>query len=151
MPDRTRTQKRAQQRSQAKRARPRAETASPALSSPVNHVQLKGRLAASPERRQLPSGDEVVTFRLVVPRVARVKATTRQRPGVDTIDCTIWSAGLRRRSASWQAGEVLAVEGALRRHFWRSVAGPRSRYDVEVTAATRVPSAVPSEGERRRR
>ena len=110
---------------------------------PTNQVQLQGRLAASPERRSLPSGDEVVTFRLVVARRSTARSPGGARPAVDTIDCTIWSAGLRRRSTSWQAGEVLAVGGALRRRFWRSGGGPRSRYDVEVTTVTRVRGAVP--------
>ena len=116
----------------------------------VNQVHLAGRLAAPPETRQLPSGDQVVTFRLVVSRGRGRRASKAGRAGVDTIDCTIWTAGLRRRSASWTPGEKLAVEGSLRRHFWRSAGGPRSRYDVEVTAVTRVAAAVPSAGDRSR-
>ena len=37
---------------------------------PVNEVRLCGRLAAEPEERVLPSGDSLVTFRLVVARPA---------------------------------------------------------------------------------
>lgn len=104
----------------------------------TNQVQLQGRLADAPEHRELPSGDEVVTFRLVVTREAPSNASRRSRSTVDTIDCTIWSGRLRRTSGTWTPGDILTVEGALRRRFWRSPAGPRSRYDVEVTAATRV-------------
>lgn len=117
--------------------------------TPLNQVQLQGRLAATPERRTLPSGDEVLTFRLVVTRSATSKATRQSRSTVDTIDCTIWFGRLRRTAGTWKAGDILAVEGALRRRFWRSPAGPRSRYDVEVRTATRV-AAVPSGGDRRR-
>ena len=104
----------------------------------TNQVQLQGRLADAPERRELPSGDEVVTFRLVVTRAATSTSSRQSRSTVDTIDCTIWSGRLRRTSGTWKPGDILNVEGALRRRFWRSPAGPRSRYDVEVTAAARV-------------
>ena len=32
----------------------------------------------------------------------------------------------------------LTIEGVLRRRFWRTPAGARNRYDVEVTRARRV-------------
>ena len=108
------------------------------LQHPLNEVRLRGRLADQPEVRELPSGDQVVTFRLVVGR----RRTRGSQVSVDTIDCTVWSASLQRRATSWDAGEVLVVEGALRRRFWRSPQGARSRYDVEVQKVTRVRSAA---------
>ena len=106
---------------------------------PVNEVRLCGRLAAEPEERVLPSGDSLVTFRLVVLRPAsRRKGPAGGRaPSVDTIDCSAWSAALRRRVVTWTAGDLISVEGALRRRFWHSPAGARSRYDVEVVQASR--------------
>lgn len=101
----------------------------------LNRVALLGRLSAAAERRLLPSGDEVVTFRLVVPRRSRGP----QR--VDTIDCSVWTARLQERALRWEPGTQLAVEGALRRRFWRSPGGPRSRYDVEVARARRLKGA----------
>jgi single-strand DNA-binding protein len=103
------------------------------LEGPVNEVRLRGRLADRPETRRLPSGDEVVTFRLVVRR----RRTRGSQVSVDTIDCTVWGASLRRRASAWLPGDVLVVEGALRRRFWRSPQGARSRYDVEVQKVTR--------------
>ena len=108
-------------------------TSSQRSSHTVNEVRLRGRLAAEPECRELPSGDEVVTFRLIVDR----RGARSAQAAVDTIDCTVWAASLRRRSASWAAGDLLIVEGSLRRRFWRSPHGPRSRYDVEVTRVSR--------------
>ena len=100
---------------------------------PANEVRLRGRLAAEPEARELPSGDEVVTFRLIVDRPrARARAAT-----VDTIDCTVWAAALRSRVVGWLPGDVLRVQGSLRRRFWKSPQGSRSRYDVEVIKASR--------------
>lgn len=102
----------------------------------ANVVRLRGRLAAAPEARTLPSGDEVLTFRLIVDREpSRGSSVT-----VDTIDCTAWSAGTRRRVAAWEPGQPVLVEGALRRRFWRSAKGTRSRYDVEVRHARRAPT-----------
>ena len=43
----------------------------------VNEVHLVGRVSSEPEERELPSGDVVVLFRLVVPR----PAPGRKRPG----------------------------------------------------------------------
>ncbi|HEX5016858.1 MAG TPA: single-stranded DNA-binding protein [Actinomycetes bacterium] len=99
-------------------------------------MRLRGRLADTPEARELPSGDQVVTFRLIVDR----RGSRASQVAVDTIDCTVWSSALRRRVSAWSAGDVLTVEGALRRRFWRSGEGARSRYDVEVSRASRQPS-----------
>ena len=106
----------------------------------VNEIRLSGRLAAAPEERVLPSGDALVTFRLVVSRPAsRRRGPAGGRvPTVDTIDCSAWSAALRRRIGGWAAGDLITVDGALRRRFWHSPGGARSRYDVEVLKASRL-------------
>lgn len=91
-------------------------------SQAFNEVRLLGRWAAAVPR-VLPSGDEVVTARLVVPRADC---------GVDTIDCSLWRADLRRRALRLPLGSVVEVQGSLRRRFWRTPTGPASRYEVEV-------------------
>ena len=96
---------------------------------PVNEVRLRGRWTAV-TARTLPSGDEVVTARLVVPRA---------NTGVDTIDCAVWKGGLRSRALKVVDGTTMEVEGSLRRRFWRTPGGPASRYEVEVTGMRRVP------------
>jgi len=114
-----------------RRDRGRADT------SPLNDVHLRGRLSASPEQRELPSGDVVAVFRLVVDRPPR-SASTVSSARVDTVDCAVFRADLRRRSASWEPGDVIEVSGSLRRRFFRTGGGPASRYEVEVLAASRV-------------
>lgn len=112
-----------------------------------NEVLLLGRLAAAPTPRVLPSGDVLVQFRLVVPRASATGhasggAGSRGRaPSVDTLDCVAWRADVRRRLSSWQPGDILEVQGALRRRFWRSGGGPTSRTEVEVGKARRVSRA----------
>jgi len=100
----------------------------------VNTVCLLGRLAADPEPRDLPSGDLLLTFRLVVDRP---DTAARQRRQVDTIDCAAWTGRVQRSVRSWSAGDVVSVEGHLRRRFRRSEAGATSRVEVEVTKARR--------------
>lgn len=104
----------------------------------LNEIRLCGRLAAMPEEKVLPSGDALVTFRLVVTRpTSRQRGQGGGRAAVDTIDCTAWSAALRKRVARWERGDLVSVEGALRRRFWHANGGARSRYDVEVGRASR--------------
>lgn len=100
-----------------------------------NQVRLTGTVADRPQLRVLPSGDEVVTVRLVV---RRPPSARRNAPTVDTVDCAAWRAGARRTVSGWAAGERVAVEGALRRRFWRSPSGPASRYEVEVERGRRL-------------
>jgi len=98
-----------------------------------NEVLVTGRLSVPAEARELPSGDEVVSWRLVVDR-----PSTAQRGGIDAIDCVAFAARLRRAALKWQPGEVIEVEGALRRRFWRAGTGTASRFEVEVSRAARV-------------
>jgi single-strand DNA-binding protein len=100
----------------------------------ANTVTLRGRLAAAPECRRLPSGDLLLTFRVVVDRPA---TPGQQRRQVDTIDCAAWSARVQRTVGSWEGGQTVLVEGHLRRRFRRTEGGPVSRVEVEVTKARR--------------
>jgi len=96
-----------------------------------NAVFLRGRLAAEPLTRELPSGDEILTFRLTVDRPPGDEARSR----VDSIDCATVVARARRSVERAQPGDVLEVTGALHRRFWRSSAGLGSRYEVMVSSA----------------
>jgi len=93
----------------------------------TNEVSLQGRLSREPEEKVLPSGDRVWLLRVVVQRPPGA------RPGVDWVDCAAWRSRLRQRVAGWHAGDVVAVEGALRRRFYRSGGGPTSTVEVELS------------------
>ena len=81
-----------------------------------NLVTLAGRVSASPEAHILPSGDEVISFRLIVPRSP---------------------AALRRRVRRLEPGTQVVVTGELRRRFSRGAAGPISRVTVELDSCQR--------------
>lgn len=110
----------------------------------LNEIRLCGRLAATAEEKVLPSGDAVVTFRLVVarPPTRRRGEAAGRVASVDTIDCSVWGPALRHRALRWERGDLIALEGALRRRFWQTQGGARSRYDVEVRRASRQRRAV---------
>ena len=106
-----------------------------------NEVILVGRLAAEAQDKELPSGDVLTSWRLVVDRgPAKRKLPEGVRPTtIDTLECVAWLPAVQQTAANWCAGDVIAVEGALRRRFWR---GGNSRYDVEVVKAKRVAKAA---------
>lgn len=107
----------------------------PSSTESVNDVRLVGRLSGDPAERTLPSGDVLVSFRVVVdrPRAARRDGA----PTIDTVDCVAWRADARRTVGGCASGDVLEVSGALRRRFWRTGAGAASRTEVEVLRVRR--------------
>lgn len=104
----------------------------PAVDSPaaVNQVTLTGRVAAPGEDRELPSGDHVVSLRVVVDRPKRVPGGSTAK--VDTIDVACWSAATRRVAQRARKGDTVRVDGALRRRFWKAGGAVASRYEVEA-------------------
>jgi single-strand DNA-binding protein len=107
-----------------------------------NEVHLVGRLAAVPQERTLPSGEVLALWRVVVDRPAGSAPAGVRVPTVDALECVTRRAVLRRTAAGWAPGDVVEVEGALRRRFWRSPTGPASRYEVEVRRARRLSRAA---------
>ena len=99
----------------------------------INDVTLAGRISRDPEVKTLPSGDTVVTFRVVVPR-PEARAGSRRGGGVDTLDCAVWSGRAKRTATALQAGQQAVVTGALRRRFFRAGAATASRVEVEVAS-----------------
>lgn len=100
-----------------------------------NAVVLVGRVSVPPETRTLPSGDELVTFRLVVPRSGpRRGVGAKARSTVDVLDIACWSARTRRCALRLQGGEMVRVEGALRRRFFRAGGATASRFEVKAAS-----------------
>lgn len=99
--------------------------------SAQNSVALCGRVSSAPLERELPSGDIIVTFRLVLAR-DKSPMTTRSRQASDWVDCVAWGGRVRRSVGTWRVGDVVEVEGALRRRFFRMEGRTSTRVEVEV-------------------
>lgn len=104
-----------------------------------NEVRLVGRVSQAAEERELPSGDSVLLFRLVVARTGDLRGS-RQR--VDVLDCAVWGGRVRAAARAWEAGDVVEVSGSVRRRFFRSGAAAASRYEIEVLSGRRVRRAA---------
>ena len=96
----------------------------------LNDLLLRGRVSAKAIEKQLPSGDKVVEFRLIV--------TRQKREGVDTLDIAAWSSKSRRSAMSLKPDEWVEIAGAVHRRFWQSPGGLASRWQVEALEITRI-------------
>lgn len=98
----------------------------------VNRVELVGRVTSEALDVELPSGQTLCRMRIVVPRDKPVTRVT-----VDTIDVVAFKAAVRKRMHTLAIGDVIHVEGVLRRRFWRAGAAAASRVEVEVGSLRR--------------
>ena len=96
----------------------------------LNDVLLRGRVSSPGIEKELPSGDKVVEFRIVIAR--------SDEEGFDTIDISAWSSKLRRSAISLKSEEWVEVSGSIKRRFWRSVAGLASRWQIDASEITRL-------------
>lgn len=96
----------------------------------LNEVLLRGRVSGDPTEKELPSGDRVVEFRIVVPR--------KSRDGVDTLDIAAWTSKTRRTGLTLKSEEWVEVSGAVRRRFWQAPSGLASRWQIEASAISRI-------------
>lgn len=106
-------------------------------------VEIVGRLGAHVRTRELPSGDVITTFTLVVDRPEReLRGTTR----VDAITCVATKARIRTALERWEPGTLISASGVLRRRFWRAgsansgSSGMGSATEVLVRSARKVAS-----------
>jgi single-strand DNA-binding protein len=103
-----------------------------------NDVVLRGRLSTPPELRLLPSGDTLLVLKLVVRR-----ENPRPRgPKSDVITCVSLLPALRRCATAWTTDDVVEVEGALQRRFWRTPTGTAVAYEVNCRRGRKVTRAA---------
>ena len=96
----------------------------------LNDLLLRGRVSAQALEKELPSGDKIVEFRLIVSR--------QRRDGVGTLDIAAWSAKSRRIALTLKPDEWIEVSGAIHRRFWRGAGGLASRWQVEAVEISRI-------------
>lgn len=106
----------------------------------VNEVRLIGRLSLAAEEKDLPSGDQLTAFRVVVNRPRDKRRGTRVQ--IDALECHTWVARVRRAAMTWQVGDVIEVNGSLRRRFFKTGGRLQSMTEVEVSSARRVSRAA---------
>ncbi len=71
---------------------------------------------------------------------AKAHTPTPPRATVDTIDVSCWTAVTRRAGLRLGDGDVVEVEGSLRRRFYRAGPTVQSRYDVVAARVRRAPA-----------
>lgn len=91
-----------------------------------NEVVVEGELTRAPVERELKTGERIWLLSVAVPQVSG--------GGIDWLDCSVRSGRLLHAVAGWTRGDVVRLEGHLRRRFFH-VAGVR-RSTLEVTAAS---------------
>jgi single-strand DNA-binding protein len=96
----------------------------------LNDLLLRGRVSAKALEKELPSGDKIVEFRLIVSR--------QRHDGVDTLDIAAWSAKSRRIALTLKPDEWVEVSGAIHRRFWTGAGGLASRWQVEAVEISRI-------------
>ncbi len=65
---------------------------------------------------------------------------------VDVLACITYDRALQRRAAAWQPGDVIEVEGALQRRFWRTGSGTASVCEVNCRKGRKVPRSGAAAG-----
>ena len=95
----------------------------------LNDLLLRGRVSQEAIEKELPSGDKVVEFRLIVSR--------EKQSGVDTLDIGAWSAKARRVALTLTADEWIEVSGSIHRRIRSAPTGLASRWQVEAVEITR--------------
>lgn len=108
-----------------------------------NEVVVVGRVSAAGQERELPSGDVLVGWRVVVDRPPPVRPAPEgvRLPTSDTLWCVGWSARVRRTAAALAVGDVVEVHGSLRQRYWRAGNGLAGRTEVEVGSLRRLARA----------
>ena len=96
----------------------------------LNDVLLRGRVSSMGVEKELPSGDKVVEFRIVIAR--------NDELGFDTIDISAWSSKLRRSASSLKTEEWVEIAGSIKRRFWRGATGLASRWQIDASEITRL-------------
>jgi len=96
----------------------------------LNDVVLRGRVSQEAVEKELPSGDKVVEFRLII--------TRDKQSGVDTLDIASWTAKSRRSALTLKPDEWIEVSGSIHRRFWSAPSGLASRWQVEAVEISRI-------------
>lgn len=98
----------------------------------LNRVILIGRLAADPESRTIPSGQDVATLRVVTNRVWTNPSGQKQEQA-EFHSVTLWGRLAQIASQYLKKGGLVMIEGRLQTRSWTGQDNVK-RYRTEVVA-----------------
>lgn len=101
----------------------------------LNKVILGGRLTATPELRQTPSGVMVTSFTIAVNRrfAARSEDGQNGQPQADFIRVTAWRQQAEFVCRYFQKGSSICVVGSIQTRTWNDQQGNK-QYSTDVVA-----------------
>lgn len=94
----------------------------------INNVTLMGRLTATPELKQTPSGASVTAFSIAVDRRYQPKDGEKQ---TDFIGCVAWRNTAEFITRYFSKGDMIAVTGEIQTRKYKDKSG-NNRVAVEV-------------------
>lgn len=94
-----------------------------------NKVIIGGRLTATPELKQTPSGVSVCTFTLAVNR----KYQSDGQQQADFINCQAWRGTAEFISKYFKKGSSICIVGSVQTRSWQDQQGNK-RYATEIVA-----------------
>lgn len=103
--------------------------------SGINEVHLIGKLGQHVFTKEMPSGDIITTFTVIVPRSSKPRIGNQK---VDSLACQTFKSTIRTKVESWPAGTWVEIHGELRRRFWQGGKGLVSATEIEVRTLIRM-------------
>jgi single-strand DNA-binding protein len=97
-----------------------------------NEVYLVGEVSSTPEERTLSDGRGAVTFRL------EVRTDSSAGGNRDSLDITLTSPRARKAALAWAVGDLVEVQGVVRRKFYKVGAASKPFTVIEAERAKRL-------------
>lgn len=98
----------------------------------LNKVLIIGRLAADPESKTTPSGQQVTNIRVATSRVWNDQAGMKQEQ-TDFHSVTVWGKQAENCAKFLLKGQLVSVEGRLQNRSWQAQDGTK-RYATDIIA-----------------
>ena len=99
----------------------------------LNKVIIIGNLAADPEARTTPSGQQVCNFRIATNRIWKDKNSGQQQKETEFHSVVAWGRLADVASRFLTKGSLAMVEGRLRTRSWQDQSGNK-RFRTEIVA-----------------
>lgn len=101
----------------------------------LNKIIIIGNLAADPESRNTPTGQQVCNFRVATNRVWKDRNTGQQQKETEFHSVVAWGKLADIASRFLNKGSLAMVEGRLKTRSWQDQAGNK-KYRTEIIAET---------------